>query len=295
MGCRTSFCIGGGCVPTSTDPSAWVSAFGYTYNPSDPLASVYGDLIANAPNGLTAQLAWKALAEACMRTRAMLFCNQTPGDSGSTYSSSNNSNLLGVSVQLGQSGAALGEGVAGVAATSALGAATAGVGIVFSALLSAIQAHAQAEARQANALSSLGPYVTECIRKADIAVAQGAAPEDAISFLQQSFMAVKNSWAPLLKSCNAFCWYNAILDLIVQVSAQYYQLPTSLPELQQSNENNVIVPTAVETTQTSALAPGANSTSILAPSILSSGNTPLLIIAAVVIGAFIFGKGRNAN
>lgn len=236
MGCRTQFCIGGGCVPTSSNPQEWLSAFGYTFNPDDPLTQVYRDLIAQSPASLQSIPAWAALAEACMRSRALLFCNQTPGDSGSTFIASTNANLLNATASIGNTATGIISGIKSIAKAAPL------VGDAFNILLSAFQAHAQAEQNQANALGKLCPYVTDCIRQADQQVASGANPDDAVNFLRQSFMEAKAAWQPLEKTCNAFCWYNAILDLLANVSQHYYQLPLTNASLEQSDETNIIPP-----------------------------------------------------
>jgi len=181
------------------------------------------------------------LAEACMRTRAVLFCNSAPGDAGSTAQSSASSNLIGVSVGAGFKAASTIEGFAKVATSSALGAVTLGLSSVFQTILGVFQHHAAAEKAQSNALSTITPQLTEIIRKADYGVAvKQLSPEDAINFLQQNFQQAKNAWAPIEHSCNAFCWYNDILDMIVSASQHYYQLALSTAALQQSDETNII-------------------------------------------------------
>jgi hypothetical protein len=229
MGCRTDFCIGGGCVPTSTSVEAWLSAFGYTYEENDPLATDYANLIAQSPSAFNSgglYSAWPALAEACMRSRAMLFCNSSPGDSGSTQATSSTSDLL---EQAGEQAASL----------------VPVAGQVLSDVLEVFQAHAAAEKAQATALATLAPQITEAFRRADASVAAGTSTqEQAIAFLQQTSLSAQQSWSALTKSCNAFCWFNQILNLMVSVSEYYYQLGISAASLEQSNEENIIPTTS---------------------------------------------------
>src|SRR5271163_1340479 len=104
----TEVCVGGGQHAASsyaTTPQAYVTAFGYSWNSADPFASVYKLILSQyRPVGQLAGGAWDALAEACMRTRNMLFCNNVPADCGispsglsSTYNALKNAAGLGVS------------------------------------------------------------------------------------------------------------------------------------------------------------------------------------------------------
>jgi hypothetical protein len=225
MGCRVSYCIGGGCVPTATDPAQWLQAFGYQYNASDPLDSVYSDIIATMSPSTIDNASFDALAEACMRSRAILFCNQNPGDSGSTQAQAVSSSTLEAENS---------------AETAASLIPVPGVSQVLSLVLSVFTAHAQAEKAQANALSTLTPQITEAIRRADASVYSGAStPDQAIAFLQQTMIQAQQSWASLTKNCNAFCWYNAILQMMVTVSEHYYAITPTLASLEQSNEENI--------------------------------------------------------
>jgi hypothetical protein len=289
MGCRVSFCIGGGCVPTDTSVEDWVEAFGYTYNPSDPLASTYTDLIASAPaqfrsGGLYA--AWPALAEACMRTRAMLFCNQSPGDAGSTNSQSVASNTL--------------------TATSIAGEATneipvPGLSEILGPILQVFQEHAEAETKQATALSTLGPQITEAIRRADASVLDGTStPDQAIAFLQQTMAAAQQSWGGLVKNCNAFCWYNAILNLLVQISEYYYQLTVSQAAIEQSNEENIVPSGANIPANATTTVSGTPSTAVTAAATalnqtIGGIKASTLAIGAVLLLAAValFSRSRN--
>lgn len=267
MSCRTQFCIGGGCEPTETDVSAWLAAFGYQYDPNDPLGQDYKNVIAEAPSA-TRSAVWDALAEACMRSRAMLFCNQTPGDSGTTQSAAASSNALGVSLSQNLSTEAQ---VGGLAANALQAVPVVGqiAGPALQEILSLFQHHAQAEAAQSGALSKLGPYVTQAIRQVDYAVASGQiSPEEGVSFLESISASMKSSDASLTKSCNAFCGYNAIVDCIAKVSTYYYAL---------------LSPSASGDSILSGLSPStaqANESGIVAGATLTSN--PLLIILAIV-------------
>jgi hypothetical protein len=277
MSCRTDYCIGGGCVPTTTSVQAWLSAFGYEYDENDPLAQDYANVIAEAPSDVRGAV-WDALCEACMRARAMLFCNSTPGDSGTTQSAAASSNALGVSL-----GKSLGtEEQIGSDAATALGIAVPGVGAIAGAaldeVLSIFAAHAKAEEAQSNALSSLSPQVTQAIRQADYAVANGTAtPEDAQTFLENVSTQMASSDASLTKSCNAFCGYNAIVAAIAQVSQYYYAL--IVPAASATDSNVITGIASPNEAQANELPAAATSLSLSNPLILVG----LAIVAVVLI------------
>lgn len=292
MGCRVQFCIGGGCVPTTTHVSAWVEAFGYSYDANDPLLSTYRDLIAQSPVAHYNNAAWEALAEACMRTRALLFCNQSPGDAGSTNATAQQSNLLpalgvaqqGISVGLNSAAQSASQGATGIVGTIGKLAGPIGIGVslVFSEILSAFEHHAQAVKAQANALSTLCPYFTEAVRKADYAVFNGqATPDEAIQFLQQVGMSLKSSVASLTKSCNAFCWYNGIVDLIVAVSPMFYQYAPQVSG-SQSNEN---IPSDVGVVSNGVIGQAENAIENILPVQFRSGP---IAIGIMLLAVFLF-------
>jgi hypothetical protein len=304
MGCRTQFCIGGGCVPTSTDVQAWCEAFGYAYNASDPLYQDYKNLLADLPAPYSQSPAFLALAEASMRCRAPLFCNSNPGDARTTQSATLSANALGVSVTSGISGeesAIGGAANVGEQIASSFGASIPGVGSALDLLFSAFQEHAQAEAKQAKALSNLCPYFAEATLKADSSVVTGVStPDEALSFLQSCAAEFASADASLTKSCNAFCWYNKIVELIAQVSQYYYQYLAPVGTSGEANNFEENVPTAIVITkgaQSSPEQPLNSAASAIAPWVtksldalqpVSTSTKTGLVIVALAIVAIIY-------
>lgn len=289
MGCRDQFCVGGGCTPDDVSAQDFVEAFGYTYNPADPLSQTYKDLLATLPSGLRSSYpGWVAMAEACMRTRALLFCNKTPGDAGTTQQSSANSNLLGQGV-----------GVATTVATTvanSLGIATFGLSSLVAPLLSLFQAHAKAEAAQANALNNLTPLFTEYVRKIDSAFFAGQLDaSDAANAIAQAAISFKSSVASLYKSCNAFCGYDAIAGLIASISPQFYQLYADQTSSAESANSGAIISNG---SSTSGLLAQTNETGLASVAGLTlpfslTGNS--LLIGIIAIGAVVLFSRNKAR
>jgi hypothetical protein len=226
-------CVGGGgnCNPFEGTATVqdYLNGFGYTYNPNDPLASVYPQIISqNTPKSLVNTKFAKGFAifaEACLRSRTLLYCNRTPGDGTTPASVSSSAAALRVDSQLGLSAAGIGVGIAsklgaitgGLA--GALGAATAGAGIAIGVLLQIYANHAAAVARQANALGTLCPEATAVMNSIDSAVQSGQISQsDGSAALSQLAATFKANTASLYKDCNAFCAYYAILEMQMQIS-----------------------------------------------------------------------------
>lgn len=230
----SNLCTGGG-SDANASAQEFVTGFGYTWNDADPLASQYASVIAknNPVAGTGFSNGWAALAEACMRTRAVLFCNSQPGDCAAPGESQANGaagtladiQLGGESATLGISAAALGAQIAGdTALVGTLGAVTAGVGLVLAPIITIFANHAAAEARQSNALCKLCPEVTSAISQIDAAVLTGKASVSqglaALGSIQQQF---KQATLTLTKRCNAFCGYNAVIQCLYDISSAFYQ------------------------------------------------------------------------
>jgi hypothetical protein len=178
---------------------------------------------------------YRALAEACLRARALLYCNNTPGDAGTT-SAGISQNVAGYAANIAISGAQIGEAAAQVAITSTLGLATAGIGLAIGPILAIFQNHAKAVTAQANALSTLCPQASVAIQKFDNAVFTGqATPAQAQLATQQLAASMAASVKSLTKNCNAFCAYNAILQAFVAIAPAYYQQGLNPPNLAQLN------------------------------------------------------------
>ena len=267
---------GGGCTPNGT-VEEYLAGFGYAYNSADPLASTYQLVLAqNAPKGYTLAKnpQWFALAEACLRARALLYCTKTPGDCGGVYGSTvastagDNAALASTSLGLAETGASIGESVAGV--SSALGPITAGVGAIVGTIIQVFQAHAQAEARQANALCSLCPAASRQIAQIDAAVAIGSATESqAVSGLQQLAISFAGAVASLEHGEDAFAGYVAIFNSLVAISPYYYQnLPAEPP--------------------ISAVSAIGSSLSSLIGGSASGGMSPIFFLIVIVVLVLIF-------
>ena len=213
----------------------YVEAFGYAYNANDSLQDQYASVLAaiaasdNIPS--SEQSAWKSLGEACMRTRSLLYCSNTPGDCTTTKQSVNAaaaSNLASVSqvgglakTGIGATGTIL--GATGIASGVVLSGITLGAGIILTAILTIFENHAAAEAKQANALCALCPEASAAIQATDLAVLSGqATPSQGIANLKALAQSFRNSTAGLTKACNAFCGYAAILDAIAAESDYFY-------------------------------------------------------------------------
>lgn len=216
---------GGGCSVAQTTTDQYLAAFGYT-SPVWPLADAQYQQCAsdNVPAGQGNVAAWKFLCVACLKSRSLLYCVTTPGDS---YQGSSNASLA-LGSQIGSSaisgGAAI-AGVLGAASSTLLAGVTFGAGAILTAIVDIYQHHAQAEARQAQMLSALCPAATQAIQQIDAAVASGqVTPSAAIAALQQIYTQFSAQTAPYTKSCNAFCGYRAILKAMVACSTWLYQV-----------------------------------------------------------------------
>lgn len=297
---------GGGCSVRNTTVQEYLTGFGVAYNPSDqlPYAVV---LAAHTPAGIGEFLNfYKALGEACLRSRGLLFCNKTPGDCGS-LSRASGINPIVISSQLGGTGISEGSQLLSAlgVASPVIGVATAGAGLALTAVLQIFQAHAQAEQQQTTALCQTVPQFNQLVAQVDAAVRSGqASPEQGISTLQQAALSFKNTVQRFTKPCNAFCAYGAICDAMVDIS-QYYYGVSPIPESasgflgvgsQAYDENpqpgasgipgSVNVPPTPATSGNVYVPPTPASLSLLNTNI-----SPLAIAAAIVLALIIFRKG----
>lgn len=294
-------CIGGGSQDAWLTLSAQeiLSAFGYPYDQSDPLAATYPQVAAkNNPyvKGSKWYQPFNNFAEACMRARAVLFCNSSPGDceGGQVIIGADNSTsrLVGTIGNLGIQGAQIGGELAGLtgAALGTLGAVTAGAGFVLSAVISAFQQHAQAVARQATALCELAPEMSGYILQIDGAVQSGeitiAQAQGGIAQLATAF---QNAIASLEKNCNAFCMYRALIQCVSDITPFYYQAVAPLASAPSSpaiaTQAPVIVPTVTPAQQATPAIGQSVNTSPIPSGILSGSSFPswLLFAAAAVL------------
>jgi hypothetical protein len=325
-------CIGGGgnCDPLSagTTTKQFLAAFGFLYDPNDPLSSIYPSIItSNTPQTLQRgkfATGYAQFAEACLRARTLLYCNKVPGD-GTTPTALTGS-LAGIraTAGLGITSAGLGISVASKLGTissglsSALGLATAGAGIAVGVILQIFQNHAAAVQAQANALTTLCPEASVAIQQIDLAVANGqASPTQGMQALQQLQQIFVANTRQLTKDCNAFCAYIGILGAQIDLSPYKWgvnmvpnfpvstaRAVTPLGAGVLGSQNGIITPTAVissphEELATPYTAPPATASQSLAlasaaaplsTSVQASGFSPLVIILLIAVAAFVFLK-----
>jgi hypothetical protein len=226
-------CIGGGSVPTGT-ADAYLAAFGYS-GPYPLADSVYRAIaakdhgtakISRGPGG---QDNWLELAVACMKARAVLFCNDSPNDTPQTVSKVGGIASAGLGTTTGALGLA-GVSIAGTTAGLALGAATLGLTIGLTIALDIFAHHAQAEQTQRTVLAQICPAATSAIRAIDVEVQSGnATSAQAMLALNQLYTQFVAAVSKYENDCNAFCWYDNIVKCLVDVSEQLYQLPQYQP------------------------------------------------------------------
>src|SRR5271154_6018988 len=235
----TNVCVGGGQHAASsyaTSAQAYVTAFGYTYNSSDPFASIYMLVLSQfRPVGQAAGGAWDALSEACMRTRNLLFCNNTPDDCGSSFAASSALGTLRLGSGIGLSGASAGIGIAnaaGAGISSIAGAAIPAVGAILSAVLSVYQKHVAAEAAQEGQLCTECPAATSIMKQIDAAVVSGSATgEQAYSAMENLSTQFIGALSGIFKSGNAADGYERIMKCQVALSLYLYGISPLPPNL----------------------------------------------------------------
>jgi hypothetical protein len=285
---------GGGCSVANTTVQEYLTGFGVPYIPNDPLP--YQPVLAKfKPAGIGSFATfYQNLGEACLRARALLFCNTRPGDCGAIQGSGGISGeqIAGVVGGTGISVAsALTAPLAAAAGLSAVaGVATAGAGLVLTAVLQIFQNHAAAEAQQSNVLCQLIPQFNQLVQKVDQAVFTGqATPEQAIITLQQAAQQFANADSHLTKSCNAFCAFNAIAAAFSEISKYIYGIEP-IPGQISSSMAPTGIGTSGEIPQSFAGIPGSIPTpspsifNPISPVIPSSvGNMPTWAIAAIIL------------
>ena len=293
---------GGGCSVANTTVGEYLSAFGIPYNQNDPLP-YKAALSVTKPAGLGSfSNFYFALGEACLRARALLFCNARPGDCGAPQQQGVNS--LQLAGAIGGTGinvsSALTSGMAAAAGLSSVAAAaTAGAGLILTVVLAHFQEHAAAEAEQSDVLCKLTPQFNASVANVDAAVFSGQADAgQAINTLQQLAGQFASADSHLVKSCNAFCVYNAIALAFAEISKYLYGVepipngitasaltPPSTGEIPQSYAGIVGSPN---------LPAYVMPTSTIAPTIPSSiGNMPTLAIAAIVLVVILLLANRG--
>lgn len=301
-------CIGGGSQDAWINLSAEqiVTGFGFGFDSSDPLVTTY-QAIAKQYNPYAVGSKWYpgflAFAEACMRTRAILFCNSEPGDCTGSASSVSASDFgtTETLASVDQSGivAVVSSGIA-----KSLGAVASAVPIVGQAaqeilteITQAFAAHAQAEARQSTALCRLAPELTANIVQIDAGVSSGQYdPISAGTAIAQMANQFQSAIASLTKNCNAFCMYTALIKCLAEATPYYYDAiaPVAAPTLPQPT----IAPTPVGVAPVLSTAPVSTSLVNVAPlTATASGitlSTPILVgIAVLVLVVLIFTLGGN--
>lgn len=224
MACRSQFCTGGGCTPTNTSVQAWVQAFGGSYDASDPYdyAQVLSeDAPSNPPNPV-----WLALAEASLRLRAMLFCNNSTSE-----------------VSVGQVVTQQAEGFAknAIALIPVVGQAIDSILSEAQALFGA--AHLKAEQTQEQFLAQMQSIVTSTIQKIDESVQSGVIQStDAYSAFDQLAAQFKAA-SPEFKQNNAYGGYYAVILAFRDSAAGWYAVhlqPTASSILDSLDPTNIL-------------------------------------------------------
>lgn len=239
----------------------WLAITGHTYDPNDPLTSVYQSVAANnnpshAPSGNP------ALIEACLRVRGMIYWKNSYGD-------------CGTATRVAPS------------ATQIAGVATKGIpviGSVISNILGLFGAgHAQAVATEQSTICDVANKCNSAIPQIDAAVASGAlSVQDAISTMQKAMTMLIAELGTIKKDCNAACVYTSVCQAHADFAKTYY--PSIAPKT--AIEGAV---TALQQTIFGGGAPspsGATSSQTL-PSGLSLGT--ILAVAAVGLAVVLGG------
>lgn len=288
-------CVGGGETSASafsTNAQDYVQGFGFNWNPNDPFASVYPLILSvYRPPGHLSGGSWDALAEACMRTRTMLFCNKVPYDclSGPVAAGTGNEKLISAASGIGVS-------------VASVFVPLPGVGQLINGIIGTFAAHAQAEAKQSNTLCAACGSASEGIQSFDNAVASNAADAgSAYQGMNQLSLQFAGFLAQIYKKGNAADGYERIMKCQLLLSSYGYgltPLPVSIesPSLTirgaTSGEQLGIAPspinnspfgpsTSINSNEVTA-APSAATLLSSLPIFSSVSSTTLLIIAVIV-------------
>ena len=309
---------GGGCSIASTTVEQYLTAFGYVYNDSDPLSDTYQSIMGAVvtKDGVTGNIAaWKALCEACLRARGLLYCSNNPGDCGTTRQATNQAALtnlksLGIAGQIAGQGISIGSQIASLAgqAGGILSAATFGASALLTGILTILQNHAKAEANQANVLCELCPQVTAAIISTDAAIYAGSDSQQAgIANVQEVASQFRETVAPLTHGQDAFAGYAAICDALAMQTSYLYmiafsgqQTPTNAAQpVASATQNNASAAVTTSSGLSAANIPGAstgiNSALLQTPSIFSSLPSWIWIVVVAVAILFFAGPKRVAE
>lgn len=309
---------GGGCSVASTTVEQYLSAFGYVYNSSDPLADTYQSIMSavltmdGSPSNVNA---WKALCEACLRARGLLYCSNNPGDCGTTRQATNQaalSNLksLGITGQIAGQGISIGSEIASLAgqAGGILSAATFGASALLTGILTILQNHAKAEANQANVLCELCPQVTAAIISTDAAIYAGSDSQQAgIANVQEIAAQFRATVAPLTHGQDAFAGYSAICDALAMQTSYLYmiafsgqQTPVQSAEpvavaTQTAASAGVVAASGISDANIPLASTGVNAALAPSPSLFSSLPSWVWLVVAAVAILFFVGPKRVAE
>ena len=277
-------CIGGGSVPNGTADS-YLAAFGYS-GPYPLADSVYRAIAAQdhgtskVSRGPGGQDNWIELAVACMKSRAVLFCNDSPNDTPQTVSTIGGIASAGLGTTTGALGLA-GVSLAGTTAGLALGAATLGLTVGLTIALDIFAHHAQAEHTQETVLSQICPAATSALRAIDTEVQTGnATVAQALAALNQLYQQFVAAVSKYENDCNAFCWYDNIMKCLVDVSEPLYQLPQYQPA-----PNTPVAQASAAAGVPTSTQHAANTTIGGMPTL--SENFMIALIVAVIVGVLL--------
>jgi hypothetical protein len=282
---------GGGCSVANTTVEEYLAAFGYAYDSDDPLSDTYQSIMSaivtkDNPSGNVP--AWKALCEACLRARSLLYCSNTPGDCGTTHQATNQAALtnlqtLGVAGQLSGQGIQIGSTIANLAGAGGalLSGVTFGASALLQGILTIFENHAKAEQQQASVLCQLCPQVTAAIIATDAAIYAGSDSQNSgITNVQEIAVQFRAAVAKFTHGADAFAGYAAICDALAMETSYLYMIAFS--------SQSVTAPPNIAT----AVAPATQAAAaIVEANGLSAGNAAIAstgINAAIVPATSLF-------
>lgn len=195
----------------------WVTSFGYIYNPNDPFVADYESILNEiAPPGLVGsgydEPGWGWLTEACLRTRAVLYYKNQPGDCGSPSQPNTGASDIEAGAQIGG------------AIASSFGAAIPGLGSIISLITSIFEAHAQAVATEQATLCQVSGQATQGIKAIDAAVIAGKiTPAQGLQAMQQLSQICASGLSKIAKnSTDAANYYVGIMNAHSAFAPYYY-------------------------------------------------------------------------
>lgn len=191
--------------------------------------------------------------------RGLIYWRNKPGDCGTQNASGTVAPLVGKEVSgslalaTGITGAVVG---ATATATIALGAATAGIGLLLAPILAIVEHHAAAVQNEQNTICTVAgqanqaiPQIDALVRSGQITAAQGlAALKQVITNLKLGLNPVSGQGSSG-HPCNAGCCYQAVCDAHVLFAATYYNDIAPVPVMQPPTSYQVTAPASTAAAQ----------------------------------------------